>query len=91
MEVDARRFIVRGRVQGVGFRWWARSLARQLELHGSVRNLRDGSVELIAAGQAPAIEQLRSRLREGPPGARVDLLEEHRTDDVPSGTFEIQH
>jgi acylphosphatase len=76
VEQGARRFVVRGLVQGVGFRWWVRSLARQLELHGSVRNLDDGSVELIAFGNHSALGQLREQLRIGPAGARVDDLEE---------------
>jgi acylphosphatase len=72
----ARVFRIHGRVQGVGFRWWARSVAGRLGLHGTVRNLGDGSVELVASGAPNAIDELRRCLSDGPPGSRVDRLEE---------------
>lgn len=65
------RYVVRGRVQGVGFRWFVRKAAGELGLRGSVRNLPDGSVEVIAAGPADALVSLEERLRNGPPAARV--------------------
>jgi acylphosphatase len=65
------RFVVGGRVQGVGFRWSAASQAQRLGLQGWVRNCADGSVEGLASGEAAALEQLRSWLAHGPPGARV--------------------
>jgi acylphosphatase len=76
MSQDARQFIVHGRVQGVGFRWWTRSLAVELELRGTVRNLDDGSVELVASGTDVALAELRTQLRRGPPGAVVERVEE---------------
>lgn len=69
-------FRVVGRVQGVGFRWWTRSQAMRLGLAGSVRNAADGSVEVTARGEAAALEELRRLLRQGPPGAWVDRIEE---------------
>lgn len=67
---------VRGRVQGVGFRWWVRSQALELGLAGSVRNLADGRVEIIAEGPRAACERLSGRLEEDPSAAgrpgRVD-------------------
>lgn len=66
---------VRGRVQGVGFRWWARTQAERLGLHGSVRNCPDGSVEFHARGPADAVERMTALLHRGPPLARVDAVE----------------
>ena len=68
--------IVRGRVQGVGFRWFVRGEARALELRGWVKNRRDGGVEVEASGPTHAIEALRRTLAEGPPGAHVTDVEE---------------
>lgn len=72
MSQHAIRLRVRGRVQGVGFRWWVRDRARRIGVAGWVRNLDDGDVELAAAGPAEAIGKLLSAVREGPPGSRVD-------------------
>jgi acylphosphatase len=68
-------FRVSGRVQGVGFRWWTRLQARQLNLEGTVRNASDGSVEVHARGEAAALEELRRQLASGPPGAQVEAVE----------------
>jgi len=62
---------VRGRVQGVGFRWFVRERARELGLTGWVRNHRDGSVEVLAEGNDAALRALRALLRAGPAGAAV--------------------
>lgn len=70
-----RAYRVHGRVQGVGFRWWARSVAEDLGLGGTVRNLGDGSVEIHAAGPAERLEDLKESLRAGPRFARVDGVE----------------
>jgi acylphosphatase len=74
--VEARRFIVRGRVQGVGFRWFVEREAHILGIAGWVRNNADGSVEVQAQGTRDQILGLRSRLRDGPRAARVDAVEE---------------
>ncbi|MCS7275961.1 MAG: acylphosphatase [Dehalococcoidia bacterium] len=72
------RAIVRGRVQGVGFRDFVWRRARFLGLSGYVRNLPDGrSVEVVAEGERQALEQLLEYLREGPRAARVDEVEVH--------------
>lgn len=68
-------FRVSGRVQGVGFRWWTRLQARELDLQGTVRNTADGSVEVHARGEAAALDELRRRLASGPPGAHVEAVE----------------
>ena len=79
----ARRFLISGRVQAVGFRWFAESAASREGLHGWVRNLPDGRVEALAEGDAEALERFERALRHGPPAARVDTVE---VDDVgPSG------
>ena len=84
-----RVFLIHGRVQGVGFRWWTRSLATRLGIQGSVRNLPDGSVELRAAGDKDAIARLRAALNDGPPGSVVERIEEETASlDMTEG-FEI--
>ena len=68
--------MVRGRVQGVGFRWFVEREAHILGIAGWVRNNADGSVEVLAQGSRDQLLALRSRLREGPRAARVDAVEE---------------
>lgn len=70
--------LVRGRVQGVGFRWFVRQAARDLGLAGWVRNRPDGTVEVAAAGEPQALERLRETLREGPEGASVSAVDDVR-------------
>ena len=65
-----------GKVQGVGFRWFVREVARRAGLSGWVRNREDGCVEIAAAGPEPAIAELVSAACTGPPGARVDRVSE---------------
>lgn len=67
-----RRFVVTGRVQGVGYRYFARDAARREGIHGAVRNLADGRVEVTAEGDAEAMDRFERALRRGPTGARVD-------------------
>ncbi|MGB9236655.1 MAG: acylphosphatase [Terriglobales bacterium] len=71
----ARRFLVRGRVQGVGFRWFVEREAHMLRIAGWVRNHPDGTVEVLAQGTREQLAGLHSRLREGPRAARVDNIE----------------
>jgi acylphosphatase len=78
MEAVGVRVIVRGVVQGVGYRFFALRRATALGLAGWVRNRADGSVEVMAEGPAAAVESLLGLLREGPPGARVTGFEETR-------------
>jgi len=63
---EARRFVVRGRVQGVGFRWFVEREAHTLGIAGWVRNNADGSVEVLAMGTRDQLAGLRSRLQQGP-------------------------
>lgn len=71
-----RAFVVRGRVQGVGFRWSAAERARSLGVAGVVWNRADGAVEAHVRGSAQAVEALRRWLERGPPAARVQEVEE---------------
>jgi acylphosphatase len=71
----ARRYVVVGRVQGVGFRYFAQAAAAREGLHGWVMNLPDGRVEIIAEGDSDAIERFERHVRQGPPGARVETVE----------------
>jgi acylphosphatase len=71
----SRHYVVRGRVQGVGFRQFTWHAARVEGLHGWVRNRADGSVEVLADGEHEAIERFERQLRRGPGGARVDEVD----------------
>jgi acylphosphatase len=87
----AHRFIVRGRVQGVGFRWFVEREAHILGITGWVRNNSDGSVEVMAQGTREQLLGLRSRLRQGPRAARVDDVEEFEAKPVSGlNTFRIE-
>ena len=70
--MDTIHLEVRGRVQGVGFRWFIVEKAEQLELAGWVRNRPDGNVEIAAAGPREALIKLETAARSGPRGARVE-------------------
>jgi acylphosphatase len=69
-------YVVRGRVQGVGFRWFVHREAAALGLKGWVRNTEDGRVELVAAGEPAKLAELRDALRRGSRGSRVDAVDE---------------
>jgi acylphosphatase len=74
-------FLIQGRVQGVGFRWFVHREASELDLRGWVRNTEDGDVEVVAAGEAEDLADLRASLRRGPRGSRVDRIIEHYLDE----------
>lgn len=80
--IQARRYLVRGRVQGVGFRWFVEREAHILGVAGWVRNNHDGSVEVLAQGTRDQLSGLHSRLRAGPRAARVDAVEVSNEDPV---------
>jgi len=89
--MEARRFVVRGRVQGVGFRWFVEREAHVLGIAGWVRNNADGSVEVLAMGTRDQLSGLRSRLQQGPRTARVDNVEESESKPVAGvRTFRIE-
>ena len=68
--------VVRGSVQGVGFRWFVRRQAARLSVSGWVANEADGSVRVVAEGTPAALAMLLNLLRDGPPGASVDRVDE---------------
>lgn len=70
-------FLVRGRVQGVGFRWFVHREASELNLKGWVRNTETGEVEVVVAGDPESLAELRKSLHKGPRGSRVDHVHEH--------------
>jgi acylphosphatase len=79
----ARRFVIKGRVQGVGFRYFAQEAAIVEGLHGWVANREDGSVEILAEGDLESIDRFEARVRRGPGGARIDDV--FVDDDLPTG------
>jgi len=79
----ARRFRVTGRVQGVGFRYFAEAAAQAEGLSGWVQNQFDGSVEIVAEGDGESVLRFEAKLRRGPAHARVERVEVD--EDVPSG------
>ena len=89
--MDCRRFIVRGRVQGVGFRWFVEREARTLGIAGWVRNNVDGSVEVLAMGSGEQLSAMRARLQAGCRASRVDAVDEVPAEPVPDlKTFLIE-
>jgi acylphosphatase len=86
-------YMVRGRVQGVGFRWFVQREAAEIGLRGWVRNTTDGQVELIAAGSAQELAELKAALHRGSRGSRVDAVVEHElaeSEGATLGAFEIE-
>ena len=83
--IVARRFLISGRVQGVGFRWFAHDAAVREGVAGWVRNLPDGRVEALVEGDAEAVTRVERALRSGPRGARVDNV--YVESEMPSGAY----
>lgn len=86
-------FLVKGRVQGVGFRWFVHREAAEIGLRGWVRNTTDGHVEIVAAGSSEDLDELRSALHKGSRGSRVDAVVEHELVEEEAerlGPFEIE-
>ena len=87
MTRQAAHLSIHGRVQGVGYRWWAEETARRLGLDGWVRNRLDGSVELLAVGEAAALERLIEACRSGPPAADVIRIDRTPAEDDGGASF----
>jgi acylphosphatase len=86
-------FLIQGRVQGVGFRWFVQREASEIGLHGWVRNTEDGDVEVVAAGGTEDLAEFRASLKRGPRGSRVDRVIEHTLQDSEArdlGAFRIE-
>jgi acylphosphatase len=87
----ARTYRVRGRVQGVGFRWYVEREAQTLGVAGWVRNRSDGTVEVLAQGTREQLFSLRAKLQQGPRASRVDDVEEVESQPQPAmKTFRIE-
>jgi acylphosphatase len=86
-----QRFLISGRVQGVGFRYFARRIATRLGIAGWVRNLPEGSVEAVGEGSPDALARFEDELRSGPTLAVVDAVRATDSDpDEPLDGFEIR-
>jgi len=79
----ARRLVISGRVQGVGFRWFTSEAAQREGVTGWVRNLPDGRVEVRVAGDPEHLALFLERMREGPPASRITEIEEKELTPVP--------
>ena len=90
---SARRFVVHGRVQGVGFRYFVERAANDLSLSGYVKNRADGSVEVYAGGDPDGLGKLKELLADGPRWARVERIEESEPEAPPgdAGGFHITY
>jgi acylphosphatase len=82
---ELRILRIHGKVQGVGYRFFATRVARRLGLKGHIQNLRDGSVEAMVEGEGSAIDEWIEELREGPRFAEVSLIDQEKKDY--RGTF----
>jgi len=71
-----RHVVIRGRVQGIGYRAWAEVTALECGIEGWVRNRRDGSVEAVFGGQENDVTAMIAQCRRGPPGAWVDAIDQ---------------
>jgi acylphosphatase len=83
--VKALRVVIRGRVQGVGYRAWLAKQAGRRGLDGWVRNRRDGTVEAVLAGPAPELDEALAEIGRGPALARVDAVETEAAEDPGRG------
>ncbi len=92
MDIIGRRFLVEGRVQGVGFRAYARRAAVALSIGGQARNLVDGTVEVLAAGASAAMLAFEGDLGIGPISGRVDrvVVTEITVENISSKVFDIR-
>ncbi|MFZ0311698.1 MAG: acylphosphatase [Candidatus Korobacteraceae bacterium] len=88
--LETRRYVVSGRVQGVGFRWFVEREAAQLGITGWVRNCENGDVEVMATATADQHNALRQRLQQGPRASRVDLVGESKAPFLEAPSFRIE-
>lgn len=88
--LSTRRYHIRGKVQGVCFRAATRDAARALGIVGWVRNRTDGTVEVLAAGTAAALQAFAAWLAQGPPRARVDAVLSETCDEAVGSGFEVR-
>ena len=86
-----RRYVVTGRVQGIGFRDFVRRTARTHGVRGWVRNREDGCVETVATAEADALRRFETALREGSRLSRIESVDTSDLDETPFPEFEIRH
>ena len=87
--MPTRKFEVKGRVQGVGFRWFTRTQAINLGLSGTTRNMLNGDVEVVLEGSDKDLAKMKSLLRQGPPSSRVDEIDSKEVKEDLGLGFEI--
>jgi acylphosphatase len=90
LNLIARHYVISGRVQGVGFRYFAERAAREAVVTGWVRNLADGSVEVHANGNRVQMELFESKLRMGPPRSEIRGFESSEASPTQTKSFEIR-
>jgi acylphosphatase len=91
--IVVRHYLIQGRVQGVGFRWFVHREAAEIGLRGWVRNTHTGHVEVVAAGDAEQVAELEEALRKGSRGSRVDAIVQHDLTDEEGdklGPFQLE-
>ncbi len=92
-DVATRLWVVEGRVQGVGFRWFVVNRARALGVGGWVQNRDDGAVEVLGTASRDVLDRLETELRRGPPSARVTRVTSSDVphEDVEGKSFQVRH
>ncbi len=89
-DLQTRRYVVSGRVQGVGFRWFVEREAAEIGIKGWVRNCENGDVEVMATGTREQQSALRQKLQQGPRAARVDHVGESDAPFLEAQSFRIE-
>jgi acylphosphatase len=88
--IRAKHFLVRGHVQGVGYRWFTKRIAEELNVKGYVRNLPNGDVEVFAQADEATLNRLKHELQCGPRSSQVDeVIEEDRQVEGSHSSFRI--
>lgn len=88
--LETRRYVVSGRVQGVGFRWFVEREAAEIGITGWVRNTQNGDVEIMATGSREQLSSLRQKLQQGPRASRVDEISESDAPFLEAPSFRIE-
>jgi acylphosphatase len=89
-DLQTRRYVISGRVQGVGFRWFVEREAAQIGITGWVRNRENGDVEVMATGRREQHIALRAHLQQGPRASRVDHVSESAAPLTEASSFRIE-
>ena len=84
------KYLIKGKVQGVAFRYYTKKLAEELGIYGYVKNLINGDVETVVSGSPENLEVFENFLHTGPPSAKVSYVEKKESDsEIPVSSFEI--